>query len=292
MAARSLKDIKRRIKSVKNTQQITKAMKLVSAAKLRKAQEAVETSRPYAEKMRELLEGIAMRSPPGCHPLLARREVKKILVVLFSGDKGLCGPFNSQIIRAAAQLIRGNQGRQVSLLVVGKRGNDFFRKRETPVLGVFLDYSKRVGYTLAEEIAAKARERFLAEEADVVYLVYNRFKNVVVQEATALPLLPVDAPSREEDEGPPPDLVDYEYEPSMEAALDEIANRYVVSQIYRALVESAASEHGARMTAMDAATKNAKEMIESLTLEYNRARQAAITKELIEVVSGADALEG
>lgn len=286
----NLKDIKRSISSVKNTQQITKAMKLVAAAKLRRAQEMVEAGRPYALKMMELMKSLAARTDPEFHPLLRRREAENILILVFTGDKGLCGPFNSSILKTAQQVIVDNEGKGISLLLIGKKSVDFFRKRRINIASSIVDYGKRVNYALAEEIAGIVTEAFIAEKADLVYILYNRFKNVVVQEPQTISLLPIKL--QDIKDGGDTALVDYEYEPSAEEILDELLNRYVISSIYHALLESAASEHGARMTAMDAATKNASEMIAELTLKYNRARQAAITTELIEVVTGADALEG
>jgi len=286
----NLKDIKRRIVSVKNTQQITKAMKLVAAAKLRRAQEAVEASRPYSGKMVELVESLAERSNPESHPLLRRREVENVLIISFTGDKGLCGPFNSSILKASQGLIADNEGRGISLCVIGRKGLDFFRRRPFTITMNIVDYAKRIGYGMAEEIAETVTEAFTSEKVDVVYMVYNKFKNVVVQEPQTVSLLPMELDGAYKEENS--ELVEYEYEPSAEVVLNETLQRYVVSRIYQALLESNASEHGARMTAMDAATKNSKEMIDNLTLEYNRARQAAITTELIEVVTGADALEG
>ncbi len=287
----NLKDIRRRIASVKNTQQITKAMKLVAAAKLRKAQEAVEASRPYSGKMMELMENLTARSQPEAHPLLRRREVKNILIITFAGDKGLCGPFNSSILKAAQKLIADNEGMGITLFPVGKKASAFFGRRKTlETLDGVTDFGNRISYELAEKIADVVIDNFVSEKVDVVYMIFNQFKNVVVQETRTIPALPVELPDKEKDELDPL-MVEYKFEPSAEDILDGLLKRYVASQIYRALLESSASEHGARMTAMDAATKNAKEMISDLTLEYNRARQAAITTELIEVVTGADALE-
>ncbi|MBI5816438.1 MAG: ATP synthase F1 subunit gamma [Nitrospinae bacterium] len=282
----NLKDIKRRIGSVKNTQQITKAMKLVAAAKLRRAQESVIASRPFSDKVAEVMEGLAQRANKEAHPLLRRREVKKVLVIVMAGDKGLCGPFNSNILKMALKVIGENAGKEISLILVGKKGVDFFRRRKMNIVQVYLDYGKKLGYDLAGSIAAQAMERFADESVDQVYMIYNKFRNVVVQEARTVSLLPVTAPKVDEHAT----QVDYEYEPSADAVLGEVIKRYVESQVFQSLLESAASENGARMTAMDAATKNAKDMIGSLTLSYNRARQAAITKEIIEVVSGADAI--
>jgi len=285
----NLQDIKRRIASVKNTQQITKAMKLVAAAKLRKAQEAVESSRPYSTKMYELMTSIAARSNPDSHPLLRRGKVENILIILFTADKGLCGPFNSSMIRTAQRLIADNEGKGISMFTIGRKGFDYFRRRRVTIADSLLDYEKSVGYALAEQLAEPVFESFISEKVDIVYLLYNKFKNVVVSEAQTISLLPIKLEYTEEELGT---LVDYEYEPSAGEILDGILRRYVISQIHQAMLESGASEHGARMTAMDAATKNSREMIDQLTLDYNRARQAAITTELIEVVTGADALEG
>lgn len=285
----NLKDIKRRINSVKNTQQITRAMKLVAAAKLRRAQEAVTASRPYSEKVMEVMESLAMRVAPDSHPLLKRREVKNVYILMMSGDKGLCGPFNSNIYKTTHKIMQENEGKNISIVVVGKKGVDHFKRRpQFPIVDAFLDYGKREAYVLAEEVASVITSHFAEEKVDQVFMVYNKFKNVVVQEPQAPSLLPIAMEPVEEERKP----VDYQYEPSAAVILDGMLKLYVTNQIYQALLESSASENGARMTAMDGATKNAKEMIEGLTLDYNRARQAAITTELIEVVTGADALEG
>lgn len=284
----NLKDIKRRIGSVKNTQQITKAMKLVAAAKLRRAQESVMASRPYSEKVAEAMESVAMRAREDSHPMLRRKEPENILIIVMSGDKGLCGPFNTNVLKAAAKIIADNPGKGVSLIITGRKGVDFFRRRNINIQKVILDYGKKLGYKLAGELAAIASEEFSSGRVDKVYMVYNKFRNVVVQIPTTVSLLPVAIAKRDEHATPP---VDYEYEPSEAEILNEVLTRYIESQIYQSLLESAASENGARMTAMDAATKAAKEMIEGLTLVYNRARQAAITKEIIEVVTGADAIK-
>ena len=286
----NLKDIKRRIDSVKNTQKITKAMKLVAAAKLRKAQEAVEASRPYSDRMLQIMKGIAMRASPEAHPLLTRRTVQNVVIVVYSGDKGLCGPFNSSVLKTTQKLIAHNEGKNISLVLMGKKARDFFKRRPVKVLDTIVDVARKDPYSVAERVAGISINAYSEGTADVVYIVYNKFKNVVVQIPQAVPLLPVETRTAEE-EGEHA-LADYEYEPGAEEIMDEILRRYVMSQLHQALLESQASENGARMTAMDAATKNAKEMIDDLTLEYNKARQAAITKELIEVVSGADALEG
>lgn len=289
----NLKDIKRRIGSVKNTQQITKAMKLVAAAKLRRAQEAVTAARPFAAKLTEVMEGLSARADTKGHPMLERREVHNVLVVLVSGDKGLCGPFNSNVIKTAQKVIADNEGHKVSMMIVGKKGIDFFGKRPYPIVEKFLDYGKNLNYEYAKSISDLLVQSFIDEKVDKVYLIYNKFKNVVVQIPQAISLLPValDGATGEE-EIKEAEKVDYEYEPSAENILGGVLTLYAENMIFQALLESAASENGARMTAMDAATKNAKEMIENLTLQYNTARQAAITTELIEVVTGADALSG
>ncbi|VAX23310.1 ATP synthase gamma chain [hydrothermal vent metagenome] len=284
----NLKDIKRRIGSVKNTQQITRAMKLVAAAKLRRAQEAVLAARPYAEKVMEVMEDVAVRVDPEAHPLLHRREGDKKLILVLAGDKGLCGPYNSNIFKAAMAAIGDGTAEDISLALVGGKGADFFKRRPYPVVEKFLDYGKRDVVELAHEVAGVVIKLFVDEEIDQVILIYNKFKNVVIQLPQTVSLIPLTLPSVEENDRP----VDFEYEPSAEVVLDGMLRRYIENQIYEAILESAASENGSRMTAMDAATKNAKEMIDDLTLIYNRARQAAITTELIEVVAGADALEG
>jgi F-type H+-transporting ATPase subunit gamma len=289
----NLKDIKRRIGSVKNTQQITKAMKLVAAARLRRAQEKVAAARPYAEKIHEVMERLSAKADTESHPLLKRRDPQNVLVVLCSGDKGLCGPFNTNVFKAAQKVIADNEGKNVSMMIVGKKGVDFFKKRPYPLIKTFFDYSKNLDVSYAGQIVDEVVDAFIQEKADKVYLIYNKFRNVVVQVPQTVALLPAEAPPRLDDAGHlDPDAVDYEYEPSAEAVLGGVLRLYIENQIFQALLESAASENGARMTAMDAATRNAKEMIESLTLSYNKARQAAITTELSEVVSGADALAG
>ena len=290
----NLKDIKRRIGSVKNTQQITKAMKLVAAAKLRRAQEAVTAARPFAEKLTEVMEGLARRANTEGHPLLQRREVHNVLVVLVSGDKGLCGPFNSNVIKASQKIVADNEGHNVSMMVVGKKGIDFFGKRPYPIVEKFLDYGKNLNSEYAKGISDLIVSSFIEEKVDKVYLIYNKFKNVVVQIPQTVSLLPIalDGVATSGEEIKEADMVDYEYEPSAEDVLGGVLTLYTENMMFQALLESAASENGARMTAMDAATKNAKEMIEDLTLQYNTARQAAITTELIEVVTGADALAG
>jgi len=284
----NLKDIKRRIGSVKNTSQITRAMKMVAAAKMRKAQENVLASRPYEEKMFEVLNSLARRTGDSLHPLLEHREAKNILIVLFSSDKGLCGGFNANLFRRTNELIHENEGKGIYLSVVGRKAKDFYSGRNVIMEKSYIDFSRNIGHHLASEIGKDAVKAFTSEKVDKVYILFNRFKSVISQEVIVRPLLPL-VP---EDAGSGEFEVDYIYEPSAEAILGDILVKYVDVEIYQSLLESWASENGARMAAMDNATRNAGEMISSLTLQYNRARQAAITTEIIEIVSGAKALEG
>ena len=294
----NLKDLKRRIQSVKNTRQITKAMKLVAAAKMRKAQENVIASRPYHDKMFQVLHSLAERSEESAHPLMEVREEKNILVLLISSDKGLCGGFNTNLIKRTERLVHDNEGKGIYLNVAGRKGRDYFEDRKLIKNKEYPDYSKQIGYEFAAEIASDAIEIFLSGKVDRVYLVYNKFVSVATQKVMITPILPLSADRRRRKR---PDLkiedeefkmVDYLYEPSVSAILTDIIKKYVEVEAYQALLESWASENGARMAAMDNATRNAGDMISKLTLKYNRARQAAITTEIIEIVSGADALKG
>lgn len=288
----ALRDIKKRIQSVKNTQQITRAMKLVAAAKMRRAQENVLAARPYAEKMQEVLSSLAARAKESSHPLFARRKETNILILLCSSDRGLCGPFNANLFRAATDLIRENEGKGIFMASVGRKGSDFFKGKNVEMQKSYLDYSRNIGYPLAAEIGHNMVESFMQEKADRVYLIYNRFVSVLKQDVITRPLLPVEPPSKmEEGEDDAETPMEYLYEPSAEAILSDILKKNIEVQIYQALLESWASENGARMAAMDSATSNAQDMISRLTLQYNRARQATITTELIEILSGADALK-
>ncbi|QPJ65535.1 MAG: ATP synthase F1 subunit gamma [Candidatus Nitrohelix vancouverensis] len=284
----NLKDIRRRIKSVKNTQQITKAMKLVSASKLRKAQEAILGSRPYAIKLMEAISHLATRCNYDLHPFLSHREDNKTLYLVITADKGLCGGFNGNIIRKTNQEIQAHANRESQLILAGKKGNDFFKTKDIPILKDYIGWTREFNYALASKIADDLAEEFANKSVDRVYVVYNEFKSVIQQDVVIEQLLPV-VPEYEvkEDEH----QVDYEYEPDAEEMLDSLLQRYMRTQVFRAFLESAAGEHGARMTAMDSASRNAGEMIGSLTLQYNQARQAYITKELIEIVNGAEALK-
>jgi F-type H+-transporting ATPase subunit gamma len=290
----NLIDIRRRIRSVKNTQQITKAMKMVAAARLRRSQDRILATRPYALEIRKVIGNLASRVGRGKHPLLAAREEKRILLVVVSGDKGLAGSFNANVLRRAQEALRaattGSQsGKEVELLLLGKRGNDFFRRRTIPVRKGYSNLFTNVTYAQAQEIATDIAAAYAAGEYDAVQVIYNAFKSMMTQELTEETLLPIATRGGEPEAGV---AREYLFEPKAEEILAELLPRYLTFQVYRVLLESQAAEHAARMTAMDSATKNASEMIERLTLRYNRARQAAITTQLIEVVSGANALEG
>ena len=284
----SLIDIRRRIRSVRNTQQITKAMKMISAARLRRAQDRVLAARPYAGLIREMLASVASRMPSTVdgpvHPLLERRPEDRILLLLLTGDRGLAGAFNTNLIKASQVFLTEHSSIRIELELIGRKGRDFYRRRQVPISGEHINVFTKVEYGVAKEIAQKAIDRFIAREVDAVYLLYNEFKTVLSQKLVTDRILPLSAP--EESTGP---KVDYIYEEPVEQLLANLLPRYVEVQIYRAMLESAAAEHAARMTAMDAATSNAAEMIDKLTLYMNRVRQASITREIIEVVSGAAA---
>jgi F-type H+-transporting ATPase subunit gamma len=281
----ALVDIRRRIKSVKNTQQITKAMKMVSAAKLRRAQEAMFAARPFARKMLDVLASMAARANPRAHPLLAERPGKRILVVIVTADKGLAGGFNANIIRAAMQFLEQRAGGDLSLDVVGRRARDFFRRRDYRIRTEHVGIFQALRYPVAQEIAKDLIRIYTANEVDEIHLVYNEFKSVIQQKITIERLLPIPRHAVSEKEP----AFDYIYEPGPADIYERILPRHVEVQVWRALLESQAAEHGARMAAMDSATRNAGEMISRLTLYMNKVRQAAITKEIIEVVSGAGA---
>ena len=284
----SLIDIRRRIRSVKNTQQITKAMKMVSAAKLRRAQDRVLAARPYAATLRQVLSNVAAAAAGdervGANPLLAQRPEKRVALVLITADKGLAGAFNSNLNKAGVKFAVDRAEATTEYLLLGRKGRDFFRKRGAPVAGEHIGLAAKVRYEDAAEIAHSLMERFAREEIDGVYLLYNEFKTVMSQKLTVTRVLPVEIPREQQP-------IDYIFEQPPAELLDALLPRYVEMEIYRALLESAAAEHAARMTAMESATSNAADMIEKLTLYMNRVRQASITKEIIEVVSGALALE-
>lgn len=290
----NLLDIRRRLKSVKNTQQITKAMKMVSAAKLKRAQDRVVTARPFANKMIEVLSELAGRTDENYHhPLLDERGDERYLVVLVTADKGLCGAFNTNLIKAATAFVREHAGKNIEILAVGRKGRDFFRRRG--VLGgeyIGLTGKGRVDFAEAIAMARDVIKRFTEDETlDKAFVIYNEFKSVLQQRVVVEQLLPVSRAKNESEANAaqPVSLVDYIYEQSPAEMFSQLLPRLIETQIFRALLESVASEQGARMTAMDSASKNASELIDSLTLNMNRVRQAAITNEIIEVVSGAAA---
>ena len=289
----NLIDIRRRIRSVKSTQQITKAMKMVAASKLRRSQERVIAARPYARTLAATLASVTGRIPPRedgapAHPLLAQRAEKKVVLVVVTGDKGLCGAFNTNVNRAAGAFIREKKkaGVEVSLVTLGRKGTDFWKRRTVPVLEARPGLFQRFGYDTAAEVARSLAARFTGGETDAVYVVFNEFKSVISQIVGVRRLLPIELAEL----GASESGTDYIFEPGPDVILGRLLPRHVEFQLFRALLESNAAENAARMTAMESATKNASEMIDSLTLTYNRARQAKITKELIEIVSGAEAL--
>ena len=285
----TLQDIRRRIRSVQSTQKITRAMKLVAAAKLRRAQERILEARPYAFKMAELVGALVRGLGEDKHPLLVRREGPRKLYLVVTADKGLCGAFNSNVVRRAAELLRGSPEGSAALLTVGRKARDFFRRRPWPLRGDRVGFLDRLAFGQARELAAELMEAYLADEVDEVWLVFNEFRSVAVQRVTAVRLLPIEPPGGAEPAGEEPPT-DYIYEPDPATILAALLPRHVEVQVYRALLESAAGEQGARMTAMEAASKNAQEMIGLLTIQYNKARQERITKELLDIVGGAEAL--
>jgi F-type H+-transporting ATPase subunit gamma len=287
----TLKAIRKRISSVRNTQQITKAMKMVSAAKLRRAQDAAVAARPYAEKMTELLKNVTARVSNEAHPLLQTREEKKIELVLFTSDRGLCGGYNANLIRAAEAFIRRHApDKEVELTLVGRKGADHFRRRRAPIADRYLNVLARPLDELATAIGQKLIARFINREIDAVYILYSHFRSALSQVPTLEKLLPV-ALSETRDTEAQQQLTEYLYEPGVEQLLASLLPRITDVAVQRALLEATASEHGARMTAMDSATSNASKMIGSLTLQMNRARQASITRELMEIVGTAEALK-
>ncbi len=286
----NLKEIKKRIGTVKNTRQITKAMKMVSAAKLRRAQDAVVAARPYADKMSNVLASLALREDPESHPLLLQREKRRALVILMTADRGLCGGFNANISKAAERFIRNNEEgfEQIDLMIIGRKGNDYLKRRPgMNIVKVHENITGSITYSTAALLGQDIVEQYQEEKYDVVYLAYNAFRSAISQEATITQVLPVVPRETVEEEH----VVDYLYEPNRGEVLEQLLPKNVEVQIFRALLESVASEHGARMSAMDSASKNASEMIGRLTLQYNRARQAAITKELMEIISGAESIK-
>jgi F-type H+-transporting ATPase subunit gamma len=287
----NLRAIRKRVSSVKSTQQITRAMKMVSAAKLRRAQDAINAARPYARKMREVVTAVAGRAGADAHPLLTAREGTRLALLVVTSDRGLCGSFNSGLTRAVHRYINEHRGEydEITLFVIGRKGRDFFRRREIPIRKEYLGVLGSVSRQHAETIAGDLAAGFLDGEFDEVQIAFNEFRSAISQIVRFEKMFPIALGSSEKTAG---DDVDYLYEPSREEILATLLPKYVQTMILRVLLESVAGEHGARMTAMDSATNNSVDMIARLTLQMNRARQATITTELTEIVSGAEALKG
>ena len=284
----NLRDIKRRIASIQKTQQITRAMRMVAAAKLRRAQEAIAAARPYADRMRSTLMEVAASSPDAENPLLQSRDsVKSLEVVVITSDRGLAGAFNSNVSKEADQLLREREVDEIHLTLLGRKAADYYRRRR----GGQIAHEERVGtsveYAAAAGIAQRLASRFVAGEVDEVVLVYNEFVSTLTQRPKRVGLLPIAVPENQSEDAPLP----YSIEPSAEQLLAILVPKAIEVEIFRALLENQAGEHAARMTAMENATRNTEELVDTLTLDYNRARQAAITKELVEIVTGAQALE-
>ena len=281
----ALLDIRRRIRSVKSTQQITRAMKMVAAARLRRAQDRIFNARPYANQMMTLLSSVAARTTDRCHPLLLERPIERQLLVLVTADRGLCGAFNANLVRAAQSYLDEHRDRDISIITVGRKGRDYFIKRPVKLIGEHINIFGRLEFSQSQPISKSIIELYSEEKVDSVDFIYNEFKSIMTQRVMVeryLPIKPI-APAQGEA------LIDYIYEQPAQEIFNSLLPRYVEIEVYRALLESQAAELAARMTAMDAATNNAADMIDSLTLYMNRVRQAAITREIIEVVSGAAA---
>lgn len=288
----TLRDIKRRIRAVNNTRQITKAMKMVAAAKLRKAQTRMLEMRPYADKMSAVLKSLATGADSSSmHPLLAVRPRKNVELVILTSDRGLCGAFNSNIIKTAVKLMAGLQQEDlnVNISLIGKKASDYFKRREVPARNSWTGLSGRIAYSNAQEISKDIIGDYINETLDEVILIYNEFKSVIAQQVSVAKLLPLAVVAGAEEEIKP--AVDFIYEPAKEEIFNTLLPKNVEIQVYRALLESQASEEAARMTSMGNATKNADEMIGRLTLQYNKARQATITRELMDIVGGVEALK-
>jgi len=287
----SLKDIRKRIGSVKNTQKITRAMKLVAAAKLRRSQDAIIAQRPYAQELAAVISDLAARTSRDAHPLLQEREGKRALVIALSSDRGLAGAYNANIIRAAEGFVRDHSGdyEDIQLWLIGRKVGDYFNRRKGPIFERQLAPTSKDAQQLSREVTNTVKEAFLEGKFDRVFVIYNEFKSAITQVVRTEQLLPVVPAELDSDDANPSDFT---YEPSKAELLDHLLPLYVSVQLFRSFLESIASEFGARMSAMDNATRNADDMIGKLTLQYNRARQAAITKELLEIISGAESLKG
>ena len=286
----SLKDIKRKVGAVQKTKQITRAMNMVAASKFKAAQLKMENFRPYAGKFMDVLNSLALRVDTSSHPLLAVRDPKKIRVICMTSDRGLCGGFNSNLIKATERFLKDkkSEGKEISLINVGRKGRDYFRKK-ADVIGQWVDILSKFDMTLAVSISNDVITPFIKEDYDELYLIYNQFVNVSVQRPTVVRLFPL--PSIGQDvEVEPENRLDYSYEPSEEILLQKLLTMYVHVLIFRALLETSAGENGARMAAMDNATSNCEDLIKSLTLKMNKARQSAITAELMDIVGGTEAL--
>ena len=283
----TLLDFRRRIRSVKNSQQITRAMKFVAAARLRRAQEAALAARPYAQELARLLRSIMARIQEPQHPLLEHRPEQNVLVVVLSGERGLAGAFNANILRKASEFFRANSGKKIFTIPVGKKGRDSLKKAGFTFAGEYVNVLARVEFKTAREIANLATQLYAKREVDAVYIIFSEFKSVMTPNLTVEKLLPIEAIAENKESAKESTQVDYIYEQPAERLLDKLLPRYVETQVLRAMLESSASEYAARMTAMESATKNAGDVIEALTLHMNKVRQAAITKEIIEIVSGA-----
>jgi len=286
----ALKDIRRKIVGVKKTKQITRAMNMVAASKLKAAQLRMENFRPYAIKFMDVLSSLALRVDAETHPLLAVREPKKIRVICMTSDRGLCGGFNTNLIKAAEKFIRDKtrEGKEVELIAVGRKGRDYFRKKQK-LVNQWSDVFGKFDITLAVKISDEIIPSFMREEYDELYVIYNEFRNIAVQRPSVVRLFPLPSIGKDEDVDPNK-RIDYIYEPSDEILLGRLLPMYVHVLIFRALLETSAGENGARMVAMDNATKNCEEMIQNLTLRMNKARQSAITAELMDIVGGTEAL--
>ncbi len=285
----TLLDFRRRIRSVKNSQQMTRAMKFVAAARLRRAQEAALAARPYARELARMLRSIMSRIAEPQHPLLAHRPEEKILAIVLAGERGLAGAFNTNILRKASDFFRANKGKKISTIPVGKKGRDSLKKAGFNIIAEYVNVLTRVDFATAREIATLVADLYAKEEIDSVYIIFSEFKTVMTPNLVITKILPVEAVPEDEEStaGSASSQVDYIYEQPEEQLLDKLLPRYVETQILRAMLESSAAEYAARMTAMESATKNAGDVIEALTLHMNKVRQAAITKEIIEIVSGA-----
>ncbi len=284
----TLLDFRRRIRSVKNTQQITRAMKFVAAARLRRAQEAAIAARPYAKELARMLRSIMSRIDEPQHSLLAHRPEERILAIVLTGERGLAGAFNANILRKAHDFFRANKGKKLSTIPVGKKGRDSLKKAGFSLIAEYVNVLARVDFATAREIALLVTDLYAKEEIDSVYMVFSEFKTVMTPNLVVTKLLPVEAIRADEESAEKESAqVDYIYEQPEEQLLGKLLPRYIETQILRAMLESSAAEHAARMTAMESATKNAGDVIDALTLHMNKVRQAAITKEIIEIVSGA-----